>query len=164
MITTIFNRLCRQNINNNMISKSDVGNLEKQQQEQQFFEVGKVDEVLIGKMKYVEIQGKEIVISNIGGKFYAMDDRCGHMNARLSMGNISKDGIVTCPFHGARFDATTGKKTKEAVLTSSQQMEPLPKTWQNYLEQAGQLMSYIRTYDQQVYEIQVEGDRIKIRV
>ena len=146
-----------------MISKSDVGNLEKQQQEQQFFEVGKVDEVPIGKMKYVEIQGKEIVISNIGGKFYAMDDRCGHMNARLSMGNISKDGIVTCPFHGARFDATTGKKTKEAVLTSSQQMEPLPKTWQNYLEQAGQLMSYIRTYDQQVYEIQVEGDRIKIR-
>ena len=93
-----------------------------------------------------------------------MDDRCGHMNARLSMGNISKDGIVICPFHGARFDATTGKKTKEAVLTSSQQMEPLPKTWQNYLEQAGQLMSYIRTYDQQVYEIQVEGDRIKIRV
>ncbi len=147
-----------------MISKSDVGNLEKQQQEQQFFEVGKVDEVPIGKMKYVEIQGKEIVISNIGGKFYAMDDRCGHMNARLSMGNISKDGIVTCPFHGARFDATTGKKTKEAVLTSSQQMEPLPKTWQNYLEQAGQLMSYIRTYDQQVFEIQAEGDRIKIRV
>ena len=26
-----------------MISKSDVGNLEKQQQEQQFFEVGKVE-------------------------------------------------------------------------------------------------------------------------
>ena len=51
MITTIFNRLCRQNINNNMISKSDVGNLEKQQQEQQFVEVGKVDEVPIRKMK-----------------------------------------------------------------------------------------------------------------
>ena len=43
-------------------------------------------------------------------------------------------------------------------------MEPLPKTWQKYLEQAGQLMSHIKTYDQQVYETQVEGDRIKIRV
>ena len=130
----------------------------------QLFEVGKVDEVPVGKMKYVEVQGKEIVISNIGGKFYAMDDRCGHMNARLSMGNISNDGIVVCPFHGAGFDVTTGKKIKEPVLTPSQQMEPLPKTWQNYLEQAGQLMSYIKTYDQQVYEIQVEDDRIKIRV
>jgi hypothetical protein len=42
-------------------------------------------------------------------------------------------------------------------------MEPLPKTWQNYMEQAGQLMSNIKTYDQETYEIQVEGDRIKIR-
>jgi nitrite reductase/ring-hydroxylating ferredoxin subunit len=128
-----------------------------------FFDVGKVDEVPVGKMRHVEVQGKEIVISNIGGKFYAMDDRCGHMNAGLSMGNISNDGIVTCLFHGARFDATTGKKVKEPVLTSSQQMEPLPKTWQNYMEQAGQLMSNIKTYDQETYEIQFEGDRIKIR-
>ena len=129
----------------------------------QFFDVGKVDEVPVGKMKHLEVQGKEIVISNIRGKFYAMDDRCGHMNAGLSMGTITNDGIVTCPFHGARFDATTGKKTKEAVLTSSQQMEPLPKTWQSYMEHAGQLMSNIKTYDQETYEIQVEGDRIKIR-
>jgi nitrite reductase/ring-hydroxylating ferredoxin subunit len=148
-----------------MISENGVGNLnEKQQQEQQFFEVGKVEEVPVGKMKHVEVQGKEIVISNIGGKFYAMDDRCGHMNAQLSMGSISNDDIVTCPFHGARFDVTTGKKVKEPVLTPSQQMEPLPKTWQNYLEHAGQLMSHIKTYNQQIYEIQVEGDKIRIRV
>jgi nitrite reductase/ring-hydroxylating ferredoxin subunit len=148
-----------------MISENDAGNLnEKQQQERRFVEVEQLDEIPVGKMKYVELQGKEIVISNIGGKLYAIDDRCGHMNARLSMGNISNDGIVTCPFHGARFDATTGKKVKEPVLTPSQQMEPLPKTWQNYLENAGQLMSYIKTYDQQLYEVLVEGGRIKIKV
>jgi nitrite reductase/ring-hydroxylating ferredoxin subunit len=28
-----------------------------------------------------------------------MDDRCGYMNAQLSMGSISNDGIVKCPFH-----------------------------------------------------------------
>ena len=65
--------------------------------------VGSVDDIPQGKMKHVEVKGKEIVISNIGGKFYAIDDRCGHMNARLSMGNISSEGIVTCPFHGADF-------------------------------------------------------------
>lgn len=135
-----------------------------QQCGQQFLEVGKVDEIPDGKMKYVEVQGKEIVISNIGGKYYVMDDRCGHMNARLSMGNISSDGIVTCSFHGARFDVTTGKKVKEPVLTPSQQMEPLPKTWQKYLEHAGELVSHIKTYDQQVYQTQIEGGRVKIRV
>ena len=130
----------------------------------QLLEVAKVDEIPLGKMKHVEVNGKEIVISNVGGKFYAMDDRCGHMNARLSMGNVSSDSIVTCPFHGARFNVTTGKKVKEPVLTPSQQMEPLPKTWQNYLEHAGELMSYIKTYDQQTYEVQVESNVIKIRI
>ena len=126
-------------------------------EENQLLEVGKVDDIPIGKMKHVEVNGKEIVISNIGG-------RCGHMNARLSMGNISNDSIVTCPFHGTRFDAITGKKVKEPILTPSQRMEPLPKTWQNYLEHAGELMSYIKTYDQQTYEVQVEDNKIKVRI
>lgn len=130
----------------------------------QFVEVAKVDEIPFGKMKHVEVNGKEIALSNIDGKFYAMDDRCGHMNARLSMGNISSDGNVTCPFHGARFNVTTGKKIKEPVLTPSQQMEPLPKMWQKYLEHAGELMSYIKTYDQQTYEVQVEDNKVKIRI
>src|SRR5918996_4498095 len=130
----------------------------------QLLDIARVDEIPHGTLKHVEVQGKEIVISNIDGKFYAMDDRCGHMNARLSMGNISNDSIVTCPFHGARFDAITGKKVKEPILTPSQQMESLPKTWQNYLEHAGELMSYIKSYDQQTYEVRVEGNAIKIRI
>jgi len=124
--------------------------------------VGSVDEIPQGKMKHVEVKGKEIVISNIGGKFYASDDRCGHMNALLSMGNISKEGIVTCPFHGASFDVTTGRKTRDPNLTP-QEMEPLPEKWQKFMEYVGQLMSHIKTYDQQTYETRVDGDLIKIR-
>ena len=55
------------------------------------------------------------------------------MNALLSMGNLANDNIVTCPFHGARFDIISGMKVKEPVLTLSQEMEPLSKTWQKYL-------------------------------
>ncbi len=51
---------------------------------------------------YVEA-GKEIVIANLDGKFYAFADRCGHMNARLSRGNINQN-IVTCPWEIAVFD------------------------------------------------------------
>ena len=126
--------------------------------------VGSVDDIPQGKMKHVEVKGKEIVISNIGGKLYAIDDRCGHMNARLSMGNISSEGIVTCPFHGASFDVTTGRKVREPNLTPSQEMDPLPEKWQKFMENAGQLMSHIKTYDQQTYEIKVDGDLIKIKV
>ena len=126
--------------------------------------VGSVDDIPQGKMKHVEVKGKEIVISNIGGKLYAIDDRCGHMNALLSMGNISSEGIVTCPFHGASFDVTTGRKVREPNLTPSQEMDPLPEKWQKFMENVGQLMSHIKTYDQQTYEIKVDGDLIKIKV
>jgi nitrite reductase/ring-hydroxylating ferredoxin subunit len=129
-----------------------------------YVEVAKVNEIPSGKMKHVELDGKEIVVSNVNGKYYAMDDRCGHMNALLSMGNVSTDNLVTCPFHGARFDVTNGKKVKEPVLTPSQEMEPLPKSWQKYLEYAGQLMSHIKTYDQKTYETLVEGDSIKVKL
>jgi nitrite reductase/ring-hydroxylating ferredoxin subunit len=131
---------------------------------EEYVEVAKTNEIANRQMKHAEVKGKEILIANIDGKFYALNDRCGHMNALLSMGNIANDNIVTCPFHGARFDITTGKKVKEPILTPSQEMEPLPKTWQLYLEHAGQLMAHIKTYDQEVYETKIEGDTIKIKI
>jgi nitrite reductase/ring-hydroxylating ferredoxin subunit len=114
-------------------------------------------------MKHVEVEGKEIVVSNMGSKYHAMDDRCGHMNALLWMGNLSNDNLVTCPFHGARFDVTNGKKVKEPVLTPSQEIERLPKTWQKFFEYVGQLMAHIKTYDQNIYETKINGESVEIK-
>jgi nitrite reductase/ring-hydroxylating ferredoxin subunit len=96
-------------------------------EKEQFVDITKVDEISSGKTKHIEVNGKEIMKANVNGKFYALDDRCGHMNALLSMGNVTGN-IVTCPFHGAKFDVTSGKKLSEPVLTPSQEMEPLPNT------------------------------------
>jgi nitrite reductase/ring-hydroxylating ferredoxin subunit len=126
-------------------------------------EVGKISEIPNGKMKHVEVDGKEVLVANVAGKFYAISDRCGHMNALLSMGNLI-DNIVTCPFHGSKFDVTTGKKLSEPILTPSQEMEPLPQTWQKFFENVGQLMSHIKTYDQTIYETRIDGDIIKIKL
>ena len=129
----------------------------------QFVDIAKVDEIPAGKMKHVEVNGKEIVIANMNGKFCALDDRCAHMNAPLSMGNLTGD-VVTCPFHGAKFNVASGKKISEPVLTPSQEMEPLPKTWQKAMEHTGQLMSRIKTYDQPTYEIKVGGTIVKAKI
>jgi nitrite reductase/ring-hydroxylating ferredoxin subunit len=128
-----------------------------------FIEAAKVNEIPDGKMKHVEVDGKEVLIANVGNKFYAISDRCGHMNALLSMGNITGT-TVTCPFHGSKFDVTTGKKLSEPILTPSQEMEPLPKTWQKFFENVGQLMAHIKTYDQITYETRVDEDSIKIKL
>jgi nitrite reductase/ring-hydroxylating ferredoxin subunit len=131
-------------------------------QDQNYVEAGKVSEITNGQMKHAEINGKEIVIANLDGKFYAFADRCGHMNARLSRGNINQN-VVTCPFHAAKFDVTSGKKIGEPVLEIPPGMEPLPPSWQKYMGTVGQEMSYIKTYDQETYEVKVEGNSIKIR-
>jgi nitrite reductase/ring-hydroxylating ferredoxin subunit len=129
----------------------------------EFIEVAKVSEISDGKMKHVEVAGKEVLIANVGGKFYAVSDRCGHMNALLSMGNLTGN-TVTCPFHGAKFDVTTGRKLSEPILTPSQEMEPLPQTWQKFFENVGQLMSRIKTYNQAVYETKIDEDSIKVKL
>ena len=131
-------------------------------QNQDYVEAGKVSEITEGHMKHVEINGKEIAIANLDGKFYAFADRCGHMNARLSRGNINQN-IVTCPFHAAKFDITSGKKIGEPVLELPPGMEPLPPNWQKYMGVVAQEMSFIKTFDQEIYDVKVEGDTIKIK-
>jgi nitrite reductase/ring-hydroxylating ferredoxin subunit len=129
----------------------------------EFVEVAKVKDIPDGKMKHVEVDGREVLVANVGGKYFAINDRCGHMNALLSMGNL-KGHTVTCPFHGSTFDITTGKKLSEPILTPSQEMEPLPQTWQKFFENVGQLMAHIKTYDQTTYETRVDGDSVKIKL
>lgn len=132
-------------------------------QTQGFVEACKVSEINSGQMKHVEINGKEIAITNLDGKFYAFAERCGHMNARLSLGNV-EGKVVTCPFHAAKFDVTSGKKVAEPVLEIPPGMEPLPPKWQKYMEIVGQQMSYIKTYDQESYEVKVDGDSVNIKI
>ncbi|MFL6409910.1 MAG: hypothetical protein ACJ71K_01525, partial [Nitrososphaeraceae archaeon] len=64
----------------------------------------------------------------------------------------------------AKYDVTSGKKYTEPILTPSQEMEPLPQTWQKFFENVGQLMAHIKTYDQIVYETILDGDSIKIKL
>jgi len=73
--------------------------------------VGKTNEFPSGKMKKVSAEGKDFLVGNLDGKFFAVDDTCTHMGASLSVGQL--DGsIVTCGWHGAKFDCKTGKLEK----------------------------------------------------
>jgi len=55
----------------------------------------------------VIVQGHDIVVFYSEGSVYALDNRCPHMGFPLSRGS-TKDGILTCDWHHARFDIKTG--------------------------------------------------------
>ena len=51
-----------------------------------------------------------LAISNVDGKFYAIDNTCLHRGGPLAQGEL-KGKTVTCPWHGWQYDVTTGKVT-----------------------------------------------------
>jgi len=70
--------------------------------------VGKTSDIPIGKMQKVTADGKEIVVMNIDGSYFAMDDTCTHAGASLAEGKL-EGAIVTCDWHGSKWDGKTGK-------------------------------------------------------
>jgi 3-phenylpropionate/trans-cinnamate dioxygenase ferredoxin subunit len=65
-----------------------------------------------GKMKRVLVAGKKILLANVDGRYYAVDDTCTHEDASLSTGSLKGD-CVKCPLHGSRFHLATGAALDE---------------------------------------------------
>ena len=68
----------------------------------------KVGELGEGVMKEMEIQGHELLLAMVGGKYYATDGRCPHLGGRLANGKL-EGTVVTCPMHSSQFDITNGQ-------------------------------------------------------
>ena len=73
-----------------------------------FVKVATTDELPPGQAKKVEADGKTIALFNIGGSSHAIDDTCTHEGGPLSEGEV-EGNIVTCPWHGAKFNVTNGE-------------------------------------------------------
>ena len=69
--------------------------------------VGREGELAPGQWRKTDVDGTQIVVFNIDGALYAIEDVCTHDGGELASGEL--DGFeVTCPRHGARFDVRTG--------------------------------------------------------
>ena len=84
-------------------------------------------------MKEVQVDGENICIANVGGKYYAIGSICTHEGGPLADGTL--EGYeVECPWHQSKFDVRTGE------VTSPPASEPEP-----------------------TYEIKVDGNNILIK-
>jgi nitrite reductase (NADH) small subunit len=86
--------------------------------------VCRVEDLPPGERKIVCVKGHSIGVFNVGGRFYALNNRCPHKGAPLCAGIVT--GLVTgpepyryevvrqgeilrCPWHGWEFDITNGR-------------------------------------------------------
>ena len=100
----------------------------------ELIKVATLSEIPPGTCLHVEVAGREVAIFNVEGTIYAMGGTCTHEGGPLGEGDL--DGtVVTCPWHGAQFDVTTG----QVVGPPAAQNEP-------------------------TYEVVVEGEDISVEV
>jgi nitrite reductase/ring-hydroxylating ferredoxin subunit len=128
-----------------------------------FVTVAKVSDIPKGTVKHVERDETEIVLANVDGTIYALSDRCAHMNAPLSMGRL--DGyLIICPLHFSRFDVRTGKKISGPVEAKMPGMEKLPPEFLQVLKRMGEVMAPVKTHDQPVFRVKVEGENVLVDI
>ena len=79
--------------------------------------VAKTTDLQDGQMQQIEVEGSQILLSKINGKFYATGAFCTHYGAPLEKGVICNDKIV-CPWHNACFNAIAGEQLEPPGLDS----------------------------------------------
>lgn len=130
--------------------------------------VAKASDLATISLKHVEVSGKEIALINMGGKFFAIGDRCGHMNSPLSRGRVVSspqgEGVVSCPLHGSTFDVATGKLLSGPVKGPPPDSSKVPQTVLDSLTRAAELSALIKVHDVESFEVRVDGDDIKLHL
>jgi glycine betaine catabolism B len=97
-----------------------------------FVKVSETKDIQPSQMKEVQVNGKNVCIANVEGKYYAIGNVCTHEGGPLAEG-ILEGYEVECPWHNSKFDVRTGE------VTSPPASEPEP-----------------------AYEIKVDGNNILI--
>ena len=90
----------------------------------QRYVVARTSEVPAGKRKLVHVAGRDIVLINAGGEYFALMNRCPHQGGSLLHGDLiglvessgpghfaySRRGeMLRCAWHGWEFDIRTGQ-------------------------------------------------------
>ena len=66
------------------------------------------DALADGQITEVIAAGKAIALARVDGRFYAVSNECRHAGGPIGDGKL--DGhIVTCPYHGWRYDVRDGR-------------------------------------------------------
>jgi len=71
----------------------------------------RADELEPGAMRRVSFGDLDVLLAHTSDGIVAIDDRCPHMAAPLSLGEL--DGcLIACPLHSGQFDLATGDPTR----------------------------------------------------
>jgi nitrite reductase/ring-hydroxylating ferredoxin subunit len=122
-----------------------------------------------GTMRRVTRGDLDLLLAHTPDGIVAVDDRCPHMSAPLSIGEL--DGcVVACPLHEGRFDLATGNPVRMPTtggLDPDGRYHPTwspagkePKTDPPGLKAEARRLTRVRRF--RYYPVRIAGDRIEV--
>ena len=108
--------LFRPGFNNNMCVQ--YSNTMANEGEQEYQRVASKNDLQEGNLLKVEVRGKELVLSMVDGKIFAIENECTHQGGPLNEGELKGYGLK-CPWHYAVFDVRNGKVSDSTVWASN---------------------------------------------
>ena len=98
----------------------------------EFVQAAKIGELAPGELKLVEAGDRAIVLLNVEGVLYAVDNECTHTGCDLADGELEGHSLE-CMCHGSVFNVVTG------AVENPPAEEPLP-----------------------TYAVRIEGDNVMV--
>jgi nitrite reductase/ring-hydroxylating ferredoxin subunit len=59
-----------------------------------------------------KVTGVEGYAVGNNGDYFAVGRKCRHLRADLARGTIDADGCLVCPWHGSKYDVSTGQMVR----------------------------------------------------
>ncbi len=103
--------------------------------------IAQINELANGEKKKIVYNDQEILLVNVEGNYYALNNKCPHMGGSLFDGNLDGHNIV-CPKHGSAFDVRTGHLTLPGKM----------------------LYIKVKPKDVQIYHVKIDGMNILLKM
>ncbi len=105
----------------------------------EYLVAAKISDLQPNTMLKVHLNGKDVLLVNCEGAFYALNNRCPHMGGSLANGKL-EGHTVTCPRHGTQIDVRNGSVLSNARI----------------------LFISMNVDDAEIFPIRIEGDNILV--
>jgi NADPH-dependent 2,4-dienoyl-CoA reductase/sulfur reductase-like enzyme/nitrite reductase/ring-hydroxylating ferredoxin subunit len=79
------------------------------------YDTGSETDLADGAMRAVEVGGRKLLLTRLGGRCHAVGATCPHAGAPLHEG-VLRDDVVICPWHKAAFQVTTGRRVEPPAV------------------------------------------------
>jgi nitrite reductase/ring-hydroxylating ferredoxin subunit len=136
-----------------------------------FIDGGSLGNLPEGAMRRVTEGDLDILIAHTPAGIVAVDDRCPHMSAPLSIGHL--DGcVVACPLHEGRFDLCSGETVQMPTTGGLDPDGVYHPTWSSAGKEAkvdppgkkAEARRLTRVRRLRYYPVRIEGGRIEVSV